>query len=196
VGRTERCVSDGGAVLVEAALLVSVVLVAAFGLLDSASAGTAQASLDRSGAAMARSARSAFAGASDLDLLSLLPDTSLVGDLEVRRVIVFRPDTADGSMPAGCDLVPELATPTGVAGSCNVYGPSHLRMLADGGSPARGCGPGSWEGAWCPADRPRQPAGHIGVFIEALHRPPVRLTTPPEGRLLRARAVVLADPPQ
>jgi hypothetical protein len=185
---------DRGSVLVESALLVALVLLGAIGLVDTASAATTQAALDRSASAMARLARSGLAGGSDLDVLTFLSDPAMAGRLDIRRVVVYRALEADGRLPLACDLLPVTAEPTGVTGTCNVYGPAHLASLAAGTAPPRGCATGSWEAAWCPSTRRRLPPDHIGIVIEAIHQPAVRLVTPSEGRLLRARAVVLADP--
>jgi hypothetical protein len=185
---------DEGSVLVEAALVVTVVLMVAFGLVDTAGAATTQAALDRSASAMARMARSGQAGSSDIDLLTFLYDPSLAGRLELRRVVVFRVLGADGALPAACDLRPTAAEATGVAGTCNVYGPAHLDALGAGVAPPRGCAAGSWEAAWCPAHRSRQPPEFIAVMVEAWYRPPVGLVTPSGGRMLQARAVVRTDP--
>jgi hypothetical protein len=192
--------TDPGAVAVEAALVLAVVLVAALGLVDVASLGTRQLALERSASAMARLARSGVAEASDLDLLALLVDASDTavgepGGFAVRRVVIYRASVGQGSLPLACDLYPETDAATGIDGSCNVYGPAHLETLARGGAAPKGCTTGSWEAAWCPQQRRRQAgsADLIGVFIEAHHRPPARLLTPTGGRRVTASAVVAAD---
>lgn len=193
-----RVHGESGAVMVEAALVVVILVALISGIVDISSLARTRIALERLASSSARvTAMGASPASTDLDVLE-----AVAGSLEtmpgavVRRVMVFRVESATGAPAPECEgLQPETASASGVAGLCNVYGPAHFAAMGSSVQPPMGCTPPSWEGAWCPAQRSRQQpaADHAGVLIEVEQRPLATGMFTSQVRVLTATAVVLLE---
>lgn len=185
---------DTGAVLLEAAISLLVIVALVVGVsVVSASLGAAT-TLDRLAGRAVRLAGSARDPLpSDLEVLALMAGVESAEVFE--RLVIYRPLGPHGGVPSACrSLQPEGVAPSGVAGWCTAYGPGHLEGLEAAPPWARGCGPESWERAWCPAMRRAvQDAGpQVGVLVEFRVRPQVPRGD--ETSIVAARAVAALDP--
>lgn len=182
--------------MVETALVLVVLVTLAAGVTTVAGTWGPVTSADRLAARTARMVAGVTQGPpSDLDVLALVaagPDGP-----NVERLVVYRPAGPLGEPTTACaGLRPQGSAAAGVAGWCTVYGPGHLAALATAGGGSRGCGPGSWEAAWCPTSRRADPAtgGWIGVLVELRVGSPALPWGVRRDPLARAQAVVALDP--
>jgi hypothetical protein len=162
---------DGGAALVELALVAPFLFLLAFGLIDYGAAWQADTQLERMSSLAARvGASQGDAPLADFDLLQAVNGSMADLDrLELVKVIVYVPQ-ADGSVPSAC-----MTAASGVSGVCNVYDASQVEQTDPGVGFPRGsstnpdCVSGSWDENWCPVDRDDEPPslGLIGVYVEA-----------------------------
>jgi len=159
-----------GAVLVEAAIVVAVLGLCIAGVAQVSLVASTATLAERSASAAARVAAATAPGASDAAMLAQV--ATLAGGANparVVRVVVYRPDGADGDLPGSCaGLYPPAGGATGAPGWCNVYGPDHLAALVAGSAGPGGCGLGSWERWWCPAARrdPGSGTSLVGIRVE------------------------------
>lgn len=167
---------ESGAVVVEAALVVVVLVSLISGIVEIGSLSRSRISLERLAWSAARvTAMDTGSPSSDLDVLKAVGESLEAAPGSVlRRVVVFRSDTASGTPSSGCQgLRPEGTAASGVPGQCNVYGPDHVNAAVSLTSIPTGCAPPSWEAAWCPASRVRSlpEPDHAGVLIEVEQLP-------------------------
>ena len=169
-GRVGR--GESGAVLAEFALLLPFLAIMAFGVMefglarqDKLTVQTAARSGVRVGSAAGTTATA------DKDLLlgagSALND---IGLANVNWILVYKSTTTDGAVPVTCTG----PTPHSVSGSCNAYTGAQLQQVLAGTNPASwfGCGGGSLDAAWCPANRQTIQANgtdYLGIWVSARH---------------------------
>jgi len=192
-----RSVGDAGSVLVEAAMVITLLFVVAGGIADVSAGWAVRAQLEHAALAMARSAAGNDGRAeSDVNLLALAVALDARSGIEVQRVIVFRAGAGGGvdGQPCG-ELVAVTGAPLGVVGVCNVYGPVHLAEVA-AGNVYPDCPAVSPQSSWCPTTRRRERPGadHLGVFVEVASRTPLGLVGGNRQQVVSASAVVLMDP--
>lgn len=173
-GERPRPSHDRGAVLVETALVVTLLAVVAGGIAEVSHAWQARSGVERASHTMVR-ALGAFtpAASTDASALAIAAAFGNADGIEVRRVVVFRSQGASGVVPAMCRrLWPTTVSPSGVDGVCNVYGPAHLARVARG-TVWTGCGSSSPQQFWCPSSRSRTRPGpdrlgiHLDLWVEA-----------------------------
>jgi hypothetical protein len=118
-----------------------------------------------------------------LSLVSVLEPDELA---QVEYVVIFDA-TASPEVPDGC----KIASNTGLR--CNRYSPAQLARLAIDGE--WGCGAGSHDSAWCPADRDSvliDPT-YLGVHIRS-HRPWMTGVFPTDGLDFEATTIMSLIP--
>jgi hypothetical protein len=190
--------SDSGAVLVEAVFAIVLLVALVGGVVHVGSTMGVRATVEHTARTLVRSAAADPSASSDTSLLGALA-SGLADDagLRVQRLIVFRPQDDGPGIPQVCDQPPPLnAVPAGVAGVCNIFGAAHLAAVAAGEWPPPGCGPASWEAAWCPTTRVHGDAAPlVGVRIDALVEVPASVGfVPSVGSVVHATAVAAIDP--
>jgi Flp pilus assembly protein TadG len=196
----DRCTTpDRGAVLVEASLALVVLVSLVVGIVDIGSLAQARVTLERTTSSAARvMATGTRASESDVEVLAAIGQAlDAMPGAVLRRVVVFRADAMSGRPTAACTaLMPGGASAHGVDGECNVYGPAQVDTAVMTGSMPAGCGPTSWEAAWCPALRSRQlaTADHAGILVELEQRPPVAGMFTAAARTISATAVMRLEP--
>jgi hypothetical protein len=156
--------SERGAVLVEAALVIPILVMLVVGIAEFGFAFRDRLTLQTATRTGAR-VGSSLGNTAQADYNILQGIRSALGSIptsKVDRIIVYKSTTANGAVPAVC-----LAG-TSVAGSCNVYAPSALSAA----SSSFGCGTGALDVMWCPTTRVvDQAAGleYLGVFVQIRH---------------------------
>lgn len=177
----------------ETAGLVALLVAVVVGMATVASAWQGKADVERMAQTMARLAADGAQDAlPDSSVLAVAVASAANSNLVVERVVVFRADSHDGELPAGCDNPPTHSTaPQGVHTICNLYGPAHLEVVA-AGTTFSGCGLLSPQRRWCPDMRSGTTAGPwaLGVHVEARTPVPAVPTGFPSGHLISATAVV------
>ena len=172
IGRTRRW-ADRGATILEFALLLPVLLLLGLG---TAEMGMGWVATDRAQTATVQGARlAAVSGSrveSDRDVLLAL-QASLPGDQLARldRVVIFKPSSAQGTVPVGCVKAPGDTSQTGNA-SCNTYTGATVRSVTAGSMSGLGGGPSAADRYWAPATRKDTlvgPPDYIGVWIRTTH---------------------------
>lgn len=188
--------SDAGAVLLEAALALMVVVTLVVGVSRVSGSWGSETSTDRLAARAVRVAASVGqVQVSDLDILVLVG--AGLGEATLERILIYRPAGPDGAPSASCAaLRPAGSAPAGVDGWCVAYGPEHLAAGASGRAPLESCAVGAWDESWCPASRRSEngAVGWVGVLVEV--RPRLGGTwdaTGPSG-VSSAQAVAALDP--
>ena len=80
---------------------------------------------------------------------------------DVRQVIVYRSDTADGDVPAGC------RTGSPGAAKCDVIDGAQLQALSAGQFDSTGCMTAATTNTWCPVtrDNDQDTAEYLGVYV-------------------------------
>lgn len=188
--------SDAGAVLLEAALALMVVVTLVVGVSQVSGSWGSETSTDRLAARAVRMAASVGQPqVSDLDLLALVG--AGLGEATLQRILIYRPAGPDGAPSASCAaLRPAGTAPAGVAGWCVVYGPEHLAAWASGGAPLVSCAAGAWDESWCPARRrPDDGAtGWVGVLVEVRPRLGGSWDAAGASEVSSAQAVAALDP--
>lgn len=140
--------------MVEFAIIAMVILTLAFGAFEMGMAWSDSQLVTQAARTGARSASQLGTNAA-ADSFSVESIEAALGDIgtDVTRIVVYEANSADGSMPAGC----EAASPPGVVGSCSVYDSSDFGTYA------------SWvNGSWSPSSRLNSfdSADYVGVTIE------------------------------
>jgi Flp pilus assembly protein TadG len=172
-----RVRGDGGAVLVEFALVLPVLLLLTFGLIEFSLAWRADNRLD---SATANASRVAAAGGrntyADRDalvaLLASLPD-DLKANLD--RVVIYKSTTANGAVPANC--VPAVGSTSNVGQStgtirCNSYSGNFVRGVTAGTTSGFGGGGSAVDRYWAPSTRLDTilgPPDYIGVYARTVY---------------------------
>lgn len=215
-----RCADDGGAVIVEAALVLPLVLILLLGIFDFGMLYRQTQTLITSAQLMARSEAN-LANTPTADYNSVLGVRASLESLRNSTydfVIVYKaPQTSLGTVPdppsVACMNAATSQAPTytagrlGVSGQCNVYtrgmilatsavGPG-TRFATVAGSPPT-CPTTSWHSRWCPTSRVNTQLGnsgagpdHIGVYIRAQYEP---MTGIMPGRSFSDYAVYRLEP--
>ncbi|MCP5030888.1 MAG: hypothetical protein GY939_03735 [Actinomycetia bacterium] len=157
---------ERGAVLVETAIVVPILILLAIGIAE-----LGLIVRDRQTAVSAtRSAARVVSSSGDTRLADYDAIASLAASLadvdpnDIQRIVIFAPD-ADGSMPAGCEL-------SAVTGICNHYQGSDLSLVATDFAGTTDCSFGAPDASWCPISREtRQSVGPdwIGVNVQLSH---------------------------
>lgn len=160
---------ERGAVLVEFALIGTLLVSLAFGLVEFGMAWQDKMTVETAARAGARTGSSV--GKDRLADYAIIEGVrtalSDIGMDNVEYVVVYKSTTADGKVPTSCK--------TGVSqtGLCNVYTGSQLSTLtqADFGGTS-GCGGSSPDRFWCPTSRRTVQAtgtDFLGVWVKAQH---------------------------
>ncbi len=158
---------ERGAVLVETALVVPILILLAIGIAE-----LGLIVRDRQTAVSAtRSAARVVSSAgntrlADFDAIaSLAASLADVDPADIEWIVIFAPE-ADGSMPVGCER-------GDVTGTCNHYQGGDLSLLATDFTGTTSCRFGAPDTSWCPTSREtRQSVGPdwIGVSVQLSHR--------------------------
>jgi Flp pilus assembly protein TadG len=173
-----RARGERGAVLVEAALVIPVLLFLAFGVVEYGAAFGDRNLVDTAGRAggraVANMSNDKFADYWALDaVVSAINDLGLTN---VTRVVIFKA-TTNPVISAGC----AAGTPSSSAQACNVYSNSVITNLYTTNYKTNnfGCGVGKLDNYWCPAPLGSPPVGgrnitgttadYVGIYIEAKH---------------------------
>ena len=169
---------EGGAVVVEAALVLTFVSMVVFGVIEYGFAyrdvNTIERSLQSAGRVGSGLGRNRFADYETLRSIATSVD-NLAG-ASLQRVIIYKPTGLDGDVPAACLAVAATGTSAkGVAGTCNVYSPAQVMTASPIGFPDNGsatCGTG-WDQLWCPfaRDDTAPNTSGFGVYVEVDYEP-------------------------
>ena len=112
---------------------------------------------------------------------------------QINRLIVYKAQTADSSVPAACLAITGSG---GVNGVCNVYQTSDLaRPLEDFGD-ATSCSGTAPDRYWCPTSRQNQQAlgaDYLGVWMEIRYNF-VTGVLPGTGLTIRDKAIMRLEP--
>jgi hypothetical protein len=168
-----RAGGDRGATIVEFALVLPFLLLLGLGTAEMGLGWVAQDRVETASAAAARVA--AVSGSrveSDRDVLVALR-ASLPGPelANLDRVVVFKPVTAQGGIPAGCIKEPGSLSEVGAAG-CNTYTGATVRSVTATSMAGFGGGATDADHYWAPATRIDTLAGppdYIGVWVRTTH---------------------------
>jgi hypothetical protein len=190
---------ERGAVMVEAALVVVVLVALIGGIVDVGSLAQSRIALERLTSSAARATTMGIPSPpSDLPvLLGISESLDAMPGVVLQRIVVFRSDSTPGELPPQCaDVWPAGTSAAGVQGVCNVYGPGHVDALRAGQPYLAGCSPPSWEALWCPASRVRLASGpdHAGVFVQIQHHPAVSGPLTVSPRTLTSTTVARLEP--
>lgn len=167
--------ADRGAVLLEFAIVVPVLLLLAFG---TAELGLAWVANSRIEGTTSTAARIGASGGSSLDadrnilvsIKSSLPASELAN---LDRVVVFEPSNADGGVPSSCIKPTGSTDQTGVTGRCNTYSGATVRGVSSSSMVGFGGGASDVDRFWAPVTRKDTLAGppdHLGVWVRTTHR--------------------------
>ncbi len=184
---------DRGAVFIEFALLLPVLLLFAMGIVEYGMGWRAANDVNaaaRDGARSGTSA-SAYATADRSVLVSIANNLASSGDLDgVEKIIVYKASSANGQVPGSClaktNPSGSASSPgfvVGVGGVCNVYGPGQLTYLLNGSnasnngpwvnSAGTGCDGSDLDAPWCPAIRNHSLTSnsfdYMGVYVKLKH---------------------------
>lgn len=168
-----RLRGDGGAVLVEFALAVPVLVVFVLGVLDFgflfSDVNVVERGVQTAGrvAANQGNERSAdFAALRALDSAS-----ASFGSATIVRAVIYKADNPNGAPPPAC-----IDDDIGVTGVCNVYTAAQVDTNSDTNFRNAGC-VGDWDAQWCPTSRVRNLPNpdHIGVYLQVRYNGFTRL---------------------
>lgn len=174
-GRVREGRGDGGAVVVEFALVLVAILLLMCGVID---VGDLLARRGGASTAVRNAAIRAFDEAGDRQhdhrlLETLTIQLQNVGLPNARRVIVYDA-TGRTTPPAACTSA--AAGSTGVAGICTIYEQPLLdqirRRTADASFSGVTCAVGAADARWCPTSRVSPAGWRIGIWIEVPYRAP------------------------
>jgi Flp pilus assembly protein TadG len=118
----------------------------------------------------------------------------------IQRIIVYKASTSTSAVPSACLAIAAPApnhTGAGVAGTCNVYGPSDLARAASAfTATCTGSSGTAPDRMWCPTSRQNQQAlgaDYLGVWMEIRYTYVTKLF-PGSGITIRDRAVMRLEP--
>ena len=164
-GRSER-----GSVLVEFALVATVLVSLILGLFEMGHLWSNRQALTHASRAGAR-VGSQMGQEPEADSSMLFAIEAALGDQagDLTRVVVFEAGP-DGAMPSACE-----SAPAGYSGGsdCNVYDDIHLANLTTPGWWGSGSSCGSADANWCSVgerDTGQATATYLGVYVEVEHR--------------------------
>lgn len=179
-----RLAGDEGAVVIEAALVLPVLLVFLSGIIDFG-VGFRNRTLLQS--ALRNGARSAAAAVNDPTADQLALSTLVAGlqgatNLTLDKAIIFEANTITDGRPTGtCLVITPTAAGAGNSGAnCNVYGPSQIAAAAAGSFDYGTGSCAGWARYWCPgganpgnertANLPNN-VDALGFYVEASYAP-------------------------
>jgi hypothetical protein len=192
-----RLRGDGGAVVVEAAIVMPLLVLLVSGVIDyggafrektvfqAATRNSARAAATASGVKAAPVSApngtpplSTWADALALSsLYSGLSGTST--GITVEKVVIYRANAQpEGRVPASCASITPTGTGSGQQGLCNVY--SRTQMETAGARPVTtwagaACTSGRWDSRYCPYNREvtlsTATIDRVGVYVEATYTP-------------------------
>jgi Flp pilus assembly protein TadG len=155
---------ERGAVLVEAALVIPILVMLVVGIAEFGFAYRDRLTVQTAGRTGARVGTTLGANAqSDYNILQGVK--SALGSIplaKVEKIIVYKSTTANGAVPAAC------LTSGSQSGSCNVYTSAALSAATT----SFGCGTGALDTAWCPTTRETDQADgldYLGVYLQVRH---------------------------
>jgi hypothetical protein len=189
---------DDGAVLVEFALAIPLIVLIFLGVVEYGSAFN-DANLVERGVLTAGRTVSSVADDRQADFATI---QSLAAGLETGRrvaidkVIIYRSTTAEGTVPPGCLTAPTTGPgPYGVAGLCNVYPGARVAAATQADfAGTTGCTAGSWDARWCPTSRTRDVSpDRVGVWVQVSYAPLTGLL-PVGGLDITKQAVYQLEP--
>lgn len=177
-GRSTRS-ADRGAVFIEFALVVPILMLFAMGIVEYGMGWYAANNVNAAARDAARAGSSAasydFADRSVIrQIASALGDS----DGEIQRVVVFKASSTHDDVPSAC--VTNALTTRGVSGLCNIYSAADVDWVrtnmtstshfTNGGS---SCDGSDWDRRWCPVERKHSQANqdldYLGVYIKLKH---------------------------
>jgi Flp pilus assembly protein TadG len=193
---SRRVGGDEGAVLVELALMLPLLVLLSVGVLEYGAAWNdataAERALLSAGRVLSNEGNARQADQEALLALSagLEPGTRS----DVRKVIIYKANSND-TVPASCKSASTSGSPPyGVAGLCNVYTGSQVTNALTGTFTGANC-TGGWDARWCPTGRVRDPnPDRVGIYAE-IHYDPVTGLLPPGGITLDRYVVYQLEPP-
>ncbi len=186
--RRQRHGRDRGAVFVEFALIVPVIMLVAMGIVEYGLAWSATNDVNAAAREAARAASSAPA-AQTADRTVLTTVDAMLNSSEragIEKVIVFQAASANQTMPSGSCLSedPNTGSPgnaRGIYDQCNVYGPDQVAWAAANPTNSTRIAPNAANCSnstyidyhWCPINRQRSTsadnAEYVGVYIKLNH---------------------------
>lgn len=182
-----RAHGDRGASVVELALVLPLLALLAFAVAEVGLAWTAENRVQSSISTAARTGASAGRiETADVIILSSLQAALPAQDLAgLDRVVIFRADSANGAMPAGC-LRPfgsDLNTPANGSLGCNSYSGDLVRSLTDANASSSGfsssstrCTSSRIDRYFCPwtrKDTLSGPPDWLGIYVRIVHPNPI-----------------------
>ncbi|MGY6500360.1 MAG: TadE/TadG family type IV pilus assembly protein [Acidimicrobiales bacterium] len=187
---------ERGAVIVEFALILPVLSLLALGIFEYGNLWRQVGSLERSAQLGARVATQQANGRfADYEALRAVDaQTRGMNGVEVTRVVIFRSEDPDGTIPPAC-------LGGSVAGLCNTYTGAQVRTVNPVGFGVAGtsanpsCAGGSWDSGWCPTGRPRSTTAplRIGVHVTVEYTPVTGLIPGPTATYSR-QAIYQIEP--
>lgn len=123
IGKRRRNQGEGGAVLVEAAFVISLILAPlTFGAVEASFMVSHANALSDASRAAARVGAASFASPTEdyYILRAAADDTGLTNQGEITKVIIYRAASPDGVVPTGCEIA-------SIVGECNVYTAADLQ---------------------------------------------------------------------
>jgi Flp pilus assembly protein TadG len=161
--RERRARGDRGAVLVEAAFVLPVMLMLVFGIIEFGLAWRGKITVETGARAGART--SSNLGKSSLADYSALQTTisalSSIPTVNIDLVVIFNANSSG-------TIDPTCAAGTPQTNVCNVYAPSTFTLP----STSFGCGSGSPDRYWCPTNRTVDQSlnpDYVGVYVKTHH---------------------------
>jgi Flp pilus assembly protein TadG len=161
---------ERGAVLIEFALVVMLLVTLGMGIFEYGAAwrsGIAAVSATR-GAARTVSSMGNDPQADYLALSSLKADLSSSGLLtQVQRVVIYKATAANGQVPVGCLSCGSVGT-----NSCNIFTGAQLSALSwSTFNTTTGCSSASVSSNWCPNSRVTLIAtgDYVGIWVQTRH---------------------------
>lgn len=187
---------DRGAVIVEFALFVPILMTLCFGLVEYGFAFRDGITLSGAARAGARVGAN-YADDPMTDYQVLVAVESALSDLDAGstlvKIVVYEANEADGRPPSTC-LDPSAMGAGGRSGLCNVYGPEDVESIQANWF-GDGCSSAKRDRLWCPTSRVRTQAtaDWLGVYVE-LRRDMVTGIFPGGDMTLRQHAVMRIEP--
>jgi Flp pilus assembly protein TadG len=203
----DRADQEEGALLIEFALVVPVLLLLISAIVDLGLGWRRSNEVAATLRSTARvEARLGAVGTVDYEALTTLGSSANeFGHANIQRIIVYQSKTSDGAVPAECTALTASASGTGVNTStvkCNVYSRSQLDSLSAASftaAAATSCTSTSWDRWYCPVIRESKQnavagADYVGVWMEVDYRFVVGALTG-TGITIKDKAVVRLEPP-
>jgi hypothetical protein len=193
--RTQLHGRDRGAVFVEFALMVPLLLLLGMGLVEYGLGWKAANDVNAAVRDAARSGSSAPAAQTADRTIVYAIGTNLKAsgdDSGIEQIIVFNASSADGQVPTACKSLTNSSGSSTSAGSrvsgstCNIYGPGQVAYLLNTvannnandapwvNSSGTGCDSSDLDYNWCPATRLRSLTSnsfnYLGVYVKYKHK--------------------------